>query len=457
MKVIVCGAGRVGFGIASQLSEENNDVTVIDLSAQLIQQISTDLDVRGIVGHGSHPDVLVRAGIENADMIVAATHLDEVNMVACQVAHSLFNVSIKIARVRAQAYLERAWQDLFTDKNLPIDVVISPEIEVARTILQRIITPGAFMTVPFAGGRIKLLGVRLLPDCPVANTALEQLTELFPDLHAMIVGVKREGRLFVPRGTDQVLAGDEVYVVAQEGQVARTLDILGRKEARGRKVLMIGAGNIGVHVARELEKLPGIRVRAIEHNNEQAERAALALNRTVVLHGDGLDRNILNEAGVGEADIALALTNDDRVNVLAAGLAKEAGVRRALCLVNDRTLDLLKEPLGIDVFIDPRETTISTILQHVRRGRIIAVQSVEDGEAEVIEAVALSASALVGRPLRDVEIPDGVKVAAVRRGDQLLFPNGEFVIKAGDHVVLFAEREAVPSVEKMFRVSHDYV
>ena len=457
MKVIVCGAGRVGYGIASQLSGENNDVTVIDLSAQLIQQISTDLDVRGVVGHGSHPDVLVRAGIENADMIVAATHLDEVNMVACQVAHSLFNVSIKIARVRAQAYLERAWQDLFTDKNLPIDVVISPEIEVARTILQRITTPGAFMTVPFAGGRIKLLGVRLLPDCPVANTALEQLTELFPDLHAMIVGVKREGRLFVPKGTDQVLAGDEVYVVAQEGQVARTLDILGRKEARGRKVLMIGAGHIGVHVARELEKLPGIRVRAIEQDSEQAERAALALNRTVVLHGDGLARNMLNEAGVEEADIALALTNDDRVNVLAAGLAKEAGVRRALCLVNDRTLDLLKEPLDIDVFIDPRETTISTILQHVRRGRIIAVQSVEDGEAEVIEAVALSTSALVGRPLRDVDIPDGVKVAAVRRGDQLLFPHGDFVIKAGDHVVLFAEREAVPSVEKMFRVSRDYV
>ena len=457
MKVIICGAGRVGYGIASQLSEENNDVTVIDLSAQLVQQISTDLDVRGVVGHGSHPDVLVRAGIENADMIVAATHLDEVNMVACQVAHSLFDVSIKIARVRAQAYLERAWQDLFADKNLPIDVVISPEIEVARTILQRITTPGAFMTVPFAGGRIKLLGVRLLPDCPVANTALEQLTELFPDLHAMIVGVKREGRLFVPKGTDQVLAGDEVYVVAQDSQVARTLDILGRKEARGRKVLMIGAGNIGVHVARELEKLPGIRVRAIEHNNAHAERAALALHRTVVLHGDGLERNTLNEAGIDEADIALALTNDDRVNVLAAGLAKEAGVRRALCLVNDRTLDLLKEPLDIDVFIDPRETTISTILQHVRRGRIIAVQSIEDGEGEVIEAVALSTSALVGRPLRDVEIPDGVKVAAVRRQDELLFPNGDFVIKAGDHVVLFAEREAVPSVEKMFRVSRDYV
>ncbi|MDQ7018827.1 MAG: Trk system potassium transporter TrkA [Robiginitomaculum sp.] len=457
MKVIVCGAGRVGFGIASQLSAEKNEVTVIDLSPKLVQQISTDLDVRGVVGHGSHPDVLVRAGIEDADMIVAATHLDEVNMVACQIAHSLFNVSIKIARVRAQAYLDKSWQHLFSNKNMPIDVVISPEIEVARTILQRIATPGAFMTVPFAGGRIKLLGVRLLDDCPVANTALTQLTELFPDLNAMIVGVKREGTLFVPKGSDQVLVGDEVYVVAQEGQVARTLDILGRKEERGRKVIMVGAGNIGIQVAKQLEKLPGIRVRVIENNSQQAEQASIGLNRTVILNGDALDRNTLIEAGVNEADIALALTNDDRVNVLVAGLAKEAGVRRALCLVNDRTLDLLKEPLGIDVFIDPRETTISTILQHVRRGRIIAVQSIEDGEAEVIEAVALATSALVGKPLRDVDISDGIKVAAVQRGEQLLFPNGDFVIKAGDHVVLFAERKDVPGVEKMFRVSRDYV
>jgi trk/ktr system potassium uptake protein len=457
MKVIVCGAGRVGYGIASQLSAESNEVTVIDLSPQLVQQISTDLDVRGVVGHGSHPEILVQAGIEQADMIVAATYLDEVNMVACQIAHSLFDVPIKIARVRAQSYLDRSWQDLFSNKNMPIDVVISPEIEVARTILQRITTPGAFMTVPFAGGRIKLLGVRLLEDCPVANTALSQLTELFPDLNAMIVGVKREGRLFVPKGSDQVLIGDEVYVVSQEEQVARTLDILGRKEERGRKVIMVGAGNIGIHVAQQLEKLPGIRVRSLEKNIKQAERASIALNRTVVLNGDALDRTTLLEAGINEADIALALTNDDRVNVLFAGLAKEAGVRRALCLVNDRTLDLLKEPLGIDVFMDPRETTISTILQHVRKGRIISVQSIEDGEAEVIEAVAMASSVLVGKPLRDADIPDGIKVAAIQRKDQLLFPDGDFVIKAGDHVVLFADKVSVPSVEKMFRVSHDYV
>ncbi len=457
MKVIICGAGRVGHGIASKLSEENNDVTVIDISPELIKQITTELDVQGLVGHGAHPDVLVRAGIETADMLIAATHLDEVNMVACQVAHSLFGVTTKIARIRANAYLEKAWRDLFANKNMPIDVVISPEIEVARTIMQRVTTPGAFMTVPFADGRIKLLGVRLLPDCPVANTALNQLTELFPDLHAMIVGVKREGRLFVPKGSDQILGGDQIYVVAQTERVKRTLDILGRNEDRGRKVVMIGAGNIGLQVAQQLEEVPGIRVRIIERDKETAEQAALTLKRTVVLHGDGLSRQTLVEAGVREADIALLLSNDDRVNVLAAGLANEAGVRRTLCLVNDRTLDLLKEPLGIDVFIDPRETTISTILGQVRRGRIVAVQTVEEGAAEVIEAIALATSPLVGKAVRELNIPGGVRVAAISRGDSLEFPTGDFVIKAGDHVILFVEKNAVKDVEKMFRVSLDYV
>lgn len=456
MKVIICGAGRVGYGIAEKLCEENNEVTVIDLSAALIQKISTNLDVRGVIGHGSHPDVLVRAGIETAEMIVAVTHLDEVNMVACQVAHSLFDVQTKIARVRAQNYLDPAWQDLFSRNNLPIDVIISPELEVARAVMQRVTTPGAFMNRLFSNGKVSLLGVRLLEDCPISNTALVQLTELFPDLNSMVVGVKRAGTLFVPKGDDQILAGDEIYVIAHADQVTRTLDILGRNEDRGRKIVMIGGGNIAVNLAKELERLPGIRVRMIEVNKARAQNASIALKKTVVLHGDGLDRDTLIEAGVNGADIAISLSNDDRVNVLSAGLAKEAGVHRALCLVNDRTLDSLKEPLGVDIFIDPRETTISTILQHVRRGRILAVQSVEDGKAEVIEAVALSTSPLVGNPLRDLDIPDGVRVGAVTRNDEIFFPSGSFVIKPDDHVILFVEQSEVSVVEKMFRVSADY-
>jgi len=456
MKVILCGAGRVGYGIAEKLCSEDNEVTVIDVSAQLVQQISTNLDVRGIVGHGAHPEVLVRAGIESADMFIAVTHLDEVNMVACQLAHSLFDVQTKIARVRAQSYLDQAWQDIFSRNHIPIDVVISPELEVAKAILQRIKTPGAFMNTPLFNGRVSLLGVRLLDSCPVANTALTQLTELFPDLKSMVVGVKRAGSVFVPKGEDQIMAGDEIYVIAHAEQIARTLDILGRNEARGQNIVMIGGGNIGVHLAKELEHLPGVRVRMIEINKEQAQKASIALQKTVVLHGDGLDRDTLIEAGVNGADIAISLSNDDRVNVLSAGLVKEAGVRRTLCLVNDQTLNSLKEPLRVDVFIDPRQTTISTILQHVRRGRILAVQSLENGQAEVIEAVALSTSPLIGKSLNELDIPDGIRVGAVARGDEILFPSGSFVIRADDQVILFVERDKIPVVEKMFRVSADY-
>ncbi|MBL4616448.1 MAG: Trk system potassium transporter TrkA [Robiginitomaculum sp.] len=456
MKVIICGAGRVGYGIAQKLCTENNEVTVIDISAKLVQKISTNLDVRGIVGHGSHPDVLVRAGIKSTDMIIAVTHLDEVNMVACQLAHSLFSVQTKIARIRAKNYLDKAWRDLFSQNHMPIDVIISPEEEVAKAVMQRVTTPGAFMNTPFSKGQVSLLGVRLLDNCPVSNTQLSQLTELFPDLNSMVVGVKRAGKLFVPKGEDQILAGDEIYVICHADQVARTLDILGRNEDRGRKIIMIGGGNIGVNLAQELEHLPGVRVRMIEVDKETAEKASIALKKTVVLHGDGLDRDTLIEAGVNGADIVISLSNDDRVNVLSAGLAKEAGVRRALCLVNDRTLDSLKEPLGVDIFIDPRETTISTILQHVRRGRIISVQSVEDGKAEVIEALALTTSPLVGRPLRDLDIPDGIRVGAVTRDGEMLFPSGSFIIKPDDHVILFVEQSEIPAVEKMFRVSKDY-
>lgn len=456
MKVIVCGAGRVGYGIAEKLCAENNEVTVIDLSAKLIHKISTNLDVRGVVGHGAHPDVLVRAGIETTDMIIAVTHLDEVNMIACQLAHTLFDVQTKIARVRAQNYLDPAWQDLFSRNHMPIDVVISPELEVATAVLQRVTTPGAFMNTPFSNGRVSLLGVRLLENCPISNTALTQLTELFPDLNSMVVGIKRGGKLFVPKGEDQILSGDEIYVIAHQDQVNRTLDILGRNEDRGRRIIMVGGGNIGVNLASELEKIPGIRTRMIELDKHTAQKASISLKKTVVLHGDGLDRDTLLEAGVNSADISISISDDDRVNVLSAGLAKEAGVRRALCLVNDRTLDALKESLGVDIFIDPRETTISIILQHVRKGRILAVQTIEDGQAEVIEAIALSTSPLVGRPLRDVDIPSGIRVGAVTRNDEVLFPSGSFVIKAEDHVILFVERSEIPTVEKMFRVSAEY-
>lgn len=457
MKVIICGAGQVGFGIARQLASENNDVTVIDRSAQLVQSISDSLDVRAIVGHGAHPDVLEKAGARDADMLIAVTFYDEVNMTACQVAHSLFRVPTKIARIRSQSYLEAGWQDLFSQENMAIDVIISPELEVGRAVLRRLSVPGAFDILEFADGKVHVVGVNINDDCPIINTPLRQLTELFPDLKARVVGISRKGVLFVPHSADQMLPGDEVYFAADERHVRRTLGIFGHEEKQARRIVILGAGNIGLYVARELEAHDtGNRVKVIERDHDRAIFAADQLKRTIVLHGDSLDPAMLDEAGISETDAVVALTNDDQANILACVLAKRDGCARSMSLINNQTYMPLMRPLGIDAFINPRATTVSNVLQHVRRGRIRGLQSVHDGAAEVIEAEALETSTLVGKPLREVDLPEGILVGAVIRDGEVIIPNGETEILAGDRVVLFARSDQVKKVERMFRVSLEF-
>ncbi len=456
MKVIICGAGQVGFGIARQLAEEGNAVTVIDQSPELIQRIDDTLDVKAMVGHGSHPDVLDLAGAQDADMLIAVTFSDEVNMVAAQIAHSLFSVPLKVARVRAQSYLDPIWQDLFSREHLPIDVVISPELEVGKTVLQRLANPGAFETLDFGEGRVKVIGVHLNEDCPVVNTPLRQLTELFPDLNAVVVGISRDSRMFIPKRTDQMLVGDNVYFVAKSDHVRRTLDIFGHEESEARRVIIVGGGNIGLFVAQELEKDSSVKIKIIESNKARAEFVADRLNRTVVLNGDGLDQDLLREAGVRETETVVTLTNQDETNILASVIAKREGAQRTLCLINNREYGPLRKTLNIDAFIDPRATTVSTILQHVRRGRIKGLHSVERGLAEVIEAEALETSPLVGKPLRQVRLPDGIMIGAIIRGDDVIRPTGDSKIETGDRVVIMAQRDMVRKVEQMFRVSLEY-
>jgi trk system potassium uptake protein TrkA len=457
MKVVICGAGQVGFGIAERLAQERNDVTVIDTAPHLIDAISDALDVRGLVGHGSQPDMLDRAGAADADMIIAVTLYDEVNMMACQVAHSLFDVPTKIARVRAQSYLEPVWKNLFSRDHMPIDVIISPEIEVGEAVLRRLAFPGAFETVTFGEGAVSVVGVSLNEDCPVVDTPLSQLTELFPDLGAVVVGIVRAGAVFVPHATDQMLVGDDVYFVAESGQVERTLGIFGHRERQAHRIIIAGAGNIGLYVARNLEaRNSRARVKIIETDRDRAMRAADELRRTVVLHGSALDLDILREAGAREAEAFVALTNDDKVNLLSGVMAKGAGCGQALSLVQDSDYSRLQRSLGIDAFINPRAATVSTILRHVRRGRIRGVYSLRDNEAEVVEAEALETSTLVGKPLREADLPDGVRVGAVLRGGKVLKPDGDMRIEPHDRVVMFALADAVHDVEQMFRVSLDY-
>ena len=456
MRVIVCGAGRVGVGIARRLSRENNEVTVVDQSKELIRAVAERLDVRGVVGNGAYPETLEEAGAREADMIIAVTFSDEVNMVACQIAHSLFNVPTKIARVRAQGYLDPRYSDLFSRAHLPIDVVISPEREVSEAIIQRMSTPGAFDIKSFADGRIWAVGVKLRDDCPIINTPLRQVAELFPDLKITIVAIKRGDNIWRAHSGDQLEPGDQVFFVSDRNDVTRALEIMGEAGRQARRVIIVGGGNIGLFVAKGLEKIGSMKIRLIERDRKRAEFIAEELERTIVLQGDGLDRGILREAGVAEAETVVSVTDNDQVNILASVVAKREGSRRSLALINDLDYGPISEAVGVDRYVDPRATTVSTILQHIRRGRIKGVYSLMDGAAEVLDAVALETSPLVNKPLREASLPEGVMIGAVFRDGEVQMPTGDTVINAGDRIVLMSMRENVKDVEQMFRVSIEY-
>jgi trk system potassium uptake protein TrkA len=456
MKVIICGTGQVGWQIARHLAGEKNDVTVIDSNPDLVRRAADTLDVQGIVGFASYPDVLEKAGAHDADMIIAATHSDEVNMVTCQVAHSIFSVPRKIARLRAKSYLDAIADDAFRDQ-MPIDVVISPEREVAEAALRRLAAPVAFESETFLGGRVQLLGIALDPDCPVLNTPLRQLTDLFSTLRAIVVGVRREARLFAPEPEDQLYAEDQIYVVTHSDDVNRTLEIFGKQVKKQERVVIIGGGNVGLAVARALEaQTDRVRARIVERSRAQAEKAADALERTVVLNGDGLSAEILEEAGIDRADAILAVTDDDKTNILAAVRGKSAGCRMAIALVNDPTLVPLMGPLDIDAHINPRATTVSSILRHIRHGRVRGVYSIGDAEAEVIEAQVLSTSPIAGQLVRESEFPAGVLVGAIMKGGVVTKPTGDTRIDVGDVIVLFSMAADVPEVERLLQVSIDF-
>ncbi|GHA41467.1 Trk system potassium transport protein TrkA [Amylibacter ulvae] len=457
MKVIICGAGQVGWQIARHLSSEKNDVTVVDNNAELVARATDTLDVSGIAGNASYPDVLTRAGARDADMIIAATFSDEVNMVTCQVAHSVFKIPRKIARLRSQSYLDVIYSDLYQRDHMPIDVVISPEREVAEQALRQLASPSTFDTEPFLGGDAELIGLVLEENCAVLNTPLKQLSELFSTLRATVVGIRRKGVLSVPSSADELYAGDQIYLCTHSDDMARCLEIFGKTNAKQERVLIIGGGNVGLSVAQRLEQSTArIHVKMIEANRACAERAADELERTIVLHGDGLDMELLEEANISNTDAVLAVTDDDKTNLLAAARAKSMGCPMAVSLVNDPTLSNLMKPLNIDAFINPRATTVSSILRHIRHGRVRAVYSIGDAEAEVIEAQILSSSPIAGRDIRDIEWPEGAIIGAIKKGDKVLRPIGGTKVEEGDVVVIFTLASDVPEVERLFQVNIDF-
>lgn len=459
MKIIVCGAGQVGGQIARHLAREQgtNRITIIDSDPSLVRRITEANDVGGITGFASHPDVLEAAGARDADMVIAATQSDEVNMVICQVAHSIFSVPRKIARLRSEAYLTAIYSDLYRTDHLPIDVVISPEYAVADAVMQRLMAPAAFDTESFIDGAAQLVGIALDDACAVLNTPLRQLSELFSTLRAVVVGVRRGDRLFVPEPDDQLFSEDQIYIITATSDVPRVMEIFGKRHIVVERVLIIGGGNIGLNIAQKLEAdTRRVRAKIIERDRARAEFVADALKRTIVLNGDGLDLDLLEEANVANMDAVLALTEDDKTNILACVRAKTEGAKLVVALVNDPSLIGLIAPMGIDAYVNPRATTVSSILRYVRHGRIRAVYSIGDGEAEVIEAQVLGTSAIAGKTIRETDIPQNALIGLIRKGQHVIAPKGSTRLAEGDVLTIFAMRDAVADVERLFQVGLDF-
>jgi trk system potassium uptake protein TrkA len=457
MKIIICGAGQVGWQIARHLSGEKNDVTIVDNNPDLVRRATDTLDVKGLSGFASYPDVLESAGAQDADMIIAATHSDEVNMVTCQIAHSVFDVPRKVARLRSQSYLDAIYSDLYRRDHMPIDVVISPEREVAAAALKRLSAAATFDTETFLDDQAQLLGLRLDDNCPVTNTPLRQLTDLFSTLRTIVVGIRRDGVLFSPESGDQLFSDDEVYVMAHIEDAPRVLEVFGKAQGKQERVVLIGGGHVGLAIAKSLEsQVRRVRVKIIERNRQIAEFAASELEKTIVLNGDGLDSGLLEEANVANSDVVLAVTDDDKTNMLAAVRAKLMGCPRSIVLINDPALVPLMGALGIDAYINPRATTVSSILRHIRHGRVRGVYSIGDAEAEMIEAQVLSTSPISGQKISEIGFPEGVMVGGVLKGKQMVKPTGSTRIEEGDVIVLFALSKDVPEVEKLLQVSIDF-
>jgi len=461
MNIIICGAGRVGFTIAKILSEQGHSITVIDQSSEDIQKIDDILDVKSIVGKGTYPSILEKANATDADMIIAVTRNDEINMLICQIAFSIFNVPKKIARIRSQDYLNPKFTKVYNKENLPIDVIISPEIEIAKSLQRKLEAPGSLDNVPFANNKIRLLEILIDDNCPIKDIKLNELTKKFPKLNSNIIGVIRDEKFFLLKKTDVMLKEDKAYVVINASQMNETLTAFGHMEKVSNKILIIGGGNIGFNLAKNLEEsFDSARVKIIEKDKERAELIASQLNNTIVINGDALDEEVLLEANLEEVQTVLALTNDDEDNLMVSVLVEkfakdndELSDKRTMALINKPNYSLLQTSLKIDDFIDPRMNTVSSILKHIHKGTIENAYSILNGEYEIIEAEIIETSELANKELKNTNLPDEIRIGAVLRGDEVIIPRSNFVFKKQDIVILLAKKDFLHVVENMFRIS----
>ena len=455
MNIIICGAGRVGFTIAKLLCDQNHSITVIDQSSEDIQKINDALDVKAIVGKATYPSILEKANASEADMIIAVTRNDEINMLICQISYSIFNVQKKIARIRSQDYLNPKFTKVYNKENLPIDVIISPEIEIAKSIQRKLEAPGALDNVPFAKNKIRLLEILVNDNCPLIDIELQDLTKKFPKLDANILGVIRNDNFIILKKNDIMKKNDKAYVIINSLQMQLTLSAFGHNEKIANKILIIGGGNIGFNLAKNIEEsFESARIKIIEKNKERAEFIAGELNNSIIINGNGLDEDVLEESNLEEIETVLALTNDDEDNLMVSVLVEKFSKdKRTMALINKPNYSLLQSSLKIDDLIDPRMNTVSSILKHVHKGTIETAYSILNGEYEVIEAEIIETSELINKELKNSNLPEEIRIGAILRNENIIIPRSNFIFQKDDVVVFLAKRDQLPTVENLFRIS----
>ena len=458
MKILILGAGQVGSSAAYHLSrEEANEVTVVDVRPDVLRELQDRLDIRTVVGHAAYPEVLERAGANDADIVVALTDMDETNMVACQVAYTLFHTPTKIARIRSAEYMNTA--QLFSQDAIPIDVGISPEQLVCEYVEQLILYPGASQVLDFAGGRVRLVGVLADRDGLLVGQRIATLKEHVPNTEGRIAAIYRHGKAMLPDGETVIQEGDEVFFIADRKDIRVFMSEMRRLEEPVRRVVIAGGGNIGVRLALALEQTNQVKI--IERDPSRARTISEQLNRAIVLVGDAADEELLLEENVDNVDVFCALTNSEEANILSSMLAKRLGAHKVMALINRASYVDLVEAGSIDIAISPQQVTIGSLLAHVRRGDVVKVHSLRRGAAEAIEAIAHGTekeSRVVGRKIEDIDLPKGTAIVALVRNDQVIIAHHDTVVETDDHVILFmTDRRKIERLEQLFQVGVSFV
>ncbi len=458
MKIIICGAGEVGANIAKQLVYEDNDVTIIDESEVLLRRLNQSLDVKSICGKTALPQILKKAGADEADMIIAVSDRDESNILSCELANYLFKVPFKVARIKEAGYLDSEYESLFSKEKIKVDAIISPEVEIAQAIFRKLDTPGAFDSFYLGNKVARVVGISIDEKCPIINTPLRMLPGIFSGLEVKILSIYRNNEIIIPSGQVEIYPGDDIYICIRNDDLLRALRVFGIKHQENRKLIIVGAGNIGLNLIKILENnYPDIFCKIIDNNTERAKEISSSLPQQItILCGDALDIELLKEAGAMNAEAVISVTDDDEVNIFSSLLAKELGCQRSIVTVNNQNYQNLKKKLNLDVLISPGNITTSAILQYVRRGKVMEIHDFGNDRGEIMEIEILPTTKFSDKKINELTLPDGIVIGGIVRKDELIFPDEDTVILVHDKIIVFSDPSSIKDIEKYSEVNIEF-